>query len=393
MALQSDQAELPELTLQAIEWLVRLRSDDMDEAETHAFADWLSEDIHNAEAFADAENLFQNLTIAAQSPKVISPSLAEPNTTQISTLPVPSPINKPKESLSKLTPIMVRRPTEVPVVQAHHERNQPLAVRPEPVEGLVQRFLNKGWLALPLALAAAWLFAVVLIMPKQAHLFDDYLSDYHTNTGEVREVQLADGSQLLLNTNTAVSVEYQTSLRKIVLHHGQARFTVAKDNQRPFEVKTSGLLVRALGTVFEVYNPESSETRVTVQEHAVAVRLQPETFMTGSEQPTTKIVQEGQQLSYVGNGMLNPPEPTDLAQTSAWQQRKLSINDRPLGELIAELDRYRVGRIFLSDAKFLNLRVVGVFSLADPDAVLKKVCKVLALEQTHLGPYWIVLHR
>ena len=46
MALQSDQAELPELTLQAIEWLVRLRSDDMDEAETHAFADWLSEDIH-----------------------------------------------------------------------------------------------------------------------------------------------------------------------------------------------------------------------------------------------------------------------------------------------------------------------------------------------------------
>jgi outer membrane protein len=39
-----------------------------------------------------------------------------------------------KESLNKLIPIMVR--------QAHHERNQHLTVRPELVEGLVQRFLN-----------------------------------------------------------------------------------------------------------------------------------------------------------------------------------------------------------------------------------------------------------
>jgi len=39
-----------------------------------------------------------------------------------------------KETLKKLISLMVR--------QAHHERNQQLAVRPELVEGLVQRFLN-----------------------------------------------------------------------------------------------------------------------------------------------------------------------------------------------------------------------------------------------------------
>ena len=205
MVLHSDQAELPELTLQAIEWLVRLRSDDIDEAETHAFADWLSEDARNAEAFADAEKLFQNLTIAAQSPRVISKGLCEPNTTQICTRPGLNPINQPP----------ISRPKSV---------------------------LTKSWLALPLALAAAWLFAVGLVLPKQAHLLDNYLSDYHTNTGEVREVQLADGSQLLLNTNTAISVEYQDSIRQVILHHGQTRFTVAKDSQRPFEVKTGGLL-------------------------------------------------------------------------------------------------------------------------------------------------------
>ena len=40
-----------------------------------------------------------------------------------------------KESLNKLIPLMVR--------QAHHERNQPLTVRPELVEGLNQSFLKK----------------------------------------------------------------------------------------------------------------------------------------------------------------------------------------------------------------------------------------------------------
>jgi transmembrane sensor len=356
MALHPDQAELPNLTLQAIEWLVRLRSDAMDEAETHAFADWLSEDISHAEAFSEAEDLFQNLAIAAKTPRVITPGLIEPNTTQISTRPVAAPNTK--------TP--TRQPTSV---------------------------LTKGWLALPLALATAWLVAVGLVLPKQAHLFDRFLSDYHTQTGEVREIQLADGSQLLLNTNTAVSVQYQDSIRQITLHHGQARFTVAKDSQRPFEVKSDGLLVRALGTVFEVYKHESGETLVTVQEHVVAARLQPKTELAGKGQSAPVTVQEGQQLRYGGNGILNLPQPVDLAQASAWQHHKITLNDRPLGELIAELDRYRVGRIFLSDAKLSNLRVVGVFNLADPDAVLAKVCKILALKETRLGPLWVLLHR
>ncbi|MCX7103509.1 MAG: FecR family protein, partial [Methylobacter sp.] len=101
----------------------------------------------------------------------------------------------------------------------------------------------------------------------------------------------------------------------------------------------------------------------------------------------------GQQLRYSGNGPLNQLETVDLAQASDWQQHKISINDRPLGELIAELDRYRVGRIFLSDSNLKNLRVVGVFSLTDPDEVLKKVSKILALEETRLGPWWVLLHR
>lgn len=94
-----------------------------------------------------------------------------------------------------------------------------------------------------------------------------------------------------------------------------------------------------------------------------------------------------------GNGNLNKPEPVDGVQTTSWQQRRLFINDRPLAELIAELDRYRVGRIFLSDTRLKNLRVSGMFSLADPDAALDKVRKILVLQETRLGLWWVLLHR
>jgi transmembrane sensor len=126
-------------------------------------------------------------------------------------------------------------------------------------------------------LAAAWLVAVTLILPEQAYILDDYISDYRTGTGELKDIQLADGSRILLNTNTSLSVDYTESFRQITLHHGQALFTVVKDNKHPFVVASGGLAIRALGTAFEVYNPSHGEMSVTVQEHAVAVSIENKT--------------------------------------------------------------------------------------------------------------------
>ncbi len=65
-----------------------------------------------------------------------------------------------RETLNKLIPLMVR--------QAHHERNQQLAVRPEPVEGLVQRFPSAKNPVIPakagIQRLAAALLAVFLLL-------------------------------------------------------------------------------------------------------------------------------------------------------------------------------------------------------------------------------------
>ena len=356
MATNTDETKLPELKQQAIEWLILLRTHDISEAQIHAFADWLSQDILHAEAFANAEDVFNAMVVAAQSPR---------NNAQLA-----SKTNAPDN-------------IELAVIDT---QQTPPVRRPSS-----KRYLC--WLAVPMTLAAAWLFAVALVLPKQSHLLDDYLSDYHTKIGEQGNIALTGGSQILLNTNTAVSVDYQDSSRHITLHHGQARFTVAKDVQRPFEVNSGGLIVRALGTIFDVYQQESGKIDVTVMEHAVAARIQNESRTSTDGQSVQVEVQQGQRLRYDGKGKLNKPEPVDGLQIGAWQQRRLFINDRPLAELIEELDRYRVGRIFLSDTRLKNLRVTGMFSLADPDGALEKVRQILALQESRLGPWWVLLHR
>jgi transmembrane sensor len=341
----AEKIQPPDLIEEAVDWLVKLRGGNLSEAETHAFADWLSQDASHTDAFAKAEDFFNQMVSYAKHP---CPVDIEP---------------------------------------------MPLATKPRLAKMTVPKRTVKPWLAIPLALAAAWLVAVGLVFPNQTSLLNNLLSDYHTQTGETRDVQLADGSHLLLNTNTAVSVDYQPSQRLITLHHGQVRFSVAKDIQRPFEVKADALMVRALGTVFDVYRKHDDSIEVTVQEHAVVARIQKVSDHSKEDYSSQITIQAGQQLIYQGNEMLAQPATVNLAQASAWQQHRLLINNRPLSELIEELNRYRTGRIYLADDQLKNIPVTGLFPLDDPEDVLSSVQKVLALQETRLGPWWVLLHR
>jgi transmembrane sensor len=348
MPAPSDTSAHSSLQDQAIAWLVCLRDEDLSDAELEAFADWLDRDPQHAEAFAAAENLFKQMVVAG----TLSGAATAKQPFPRQTAPMPCRVVDLKPSAT-YSPARLHRP----------------------------------WFAASLAIAALCLLTIGVIMPKQSQLLRAYFSDFRTQTGEISDIQLSDGSHLLMNTNSAISVAFSADARRIVLHHGQVRFTVAKDAQRPFEVLADDLTVRALGTVFEVYKTADYQTDVTVQEHAVAVST------AQVDQDTERVtVVAGQGLSYKPGLPLPRPQAV-RAEQSAWHQHRLIINDQPLADLIAELERYRFGRIFLADASLENLRVTGVFSLDAPDEVLASVRKALALQETRIGPWWVLLHR
>lgn len=332
-----------ELTQQAIDWLVLLRSDDIQDDELCAFADWLAEDHAHSEAFAEAETLFEQMALAAGSENV-----AELNLSQVT------------------------------------EKNKPQAIRNS---GRVKNRVNFfDWLKPSYVVAASFIIFCIVFLSPQTYLTERLTSDYFTKAGEMREVKLVDGSILLLNTNSAVSIHYDDSVRKVILHHGQVRFTVAKALARPFVVATDNLNIRALGTVFDVYKTKKSDVKITVQEHAVAIN---DRLNNKSEVVT---VNAGQQVQFLANNTLLETEIIDLNQETSWQQQRLIINDRPLAELVEELERYRKKPVVFADEKLKNLRITGVFSLKNPDAILTTVCKVLNLTETRLLGGWSIIH-
>jgi len=56
---------------------------------------------------------------------------------------------------------------------------------------------------------------------------------HHTSVGERRQIQLADGGTLWLNTGSAVDVDYGPQLRRVVLVAGEILVSTAPDTQSP----------------------------------------------------------------------------------------------------------------------------------------------------------------
>lgn len=233
-----------------------------------------------------------------------------------------------------------------------------------------------------LAMAASLLLGVWMAWTP---LTDWMLSDYSTVAGEQKKVVLTDGSSVFLNTDTAISLDWSADKRRVVLLKGQVEFTVAKDMARPFEVVAGNTTVRALGTVFEVFGQASGAVDVNVSEHAVSVALQ--------DKPDTEPmrVEEGERLHYIGHGELNRAERVNLNQINAWLRGKLIFQDRPLVEVVAELNRYSKAKIVLKGGDIGQLRVSGVFPIDDA-AVLGALQKAFSIHSTHLGPWLIILH-
>lgn len=318
------------LSDEAIAWMVRLRSNRCTEEDFAHLAAWRRLSADHEQAYVEACRLWQDMGTA----------------------------------------LLGDRAPAVPVE----------AAGPPPVAARSRGLLRAGW-----ALAAS-LTAIAIL--HHFHYTDPWLSDYHTATGEQALVCLGDGSTVLLNTDTALSLADDEETRRLRLHHGQAVFTVMLDPERPFEVEAGGGRIRALGTAFEVYE-NAGRVAITVQEHAVQVHVGRE----AADGSRTSVVHAGERLRYDSEGRMQAQERIDLIEHSAWQRRKLVFQDRPLAEVIGEVNRYRRGHIVIANPHLHDLRVTSVFPTDDPEAVIEVIAETLAVEATRFSPWLVFLHR
>ncbi|AUF95944.1 iron dicitrate transport regulator FecR [Pseudomonas sp. 02C 26] len=203
-------------------------------------------------------------------------------------------------------------------------------------------------------------------------------ADFRTTVGERRQFQLADGSSLWLNTDSAVNVRYDGSQRLLDLLQGEILISTAPDAaQRPFKIHTRHGEVLALGTRFIVRTHEQN-AEVAVIEKAVEVR-------TASAGAAIR-VEAGQRLDF--NKRSSGAVQRSDASVGAWQQGSIIAVERPLAELLADLSRYRRG-VLRCDPQIARMKVSGAFPVDDTDLALTALESGLSLRVTRFSRYWV----
>lgn len=208
--------------------------------------------------------------------------------------------------------------------------------------------------------------------------WQDWQADYHTATGEQHALQLADGTTLILNTATSLDIRYTPRQRELILHHGEILIETGHQDpaQRPFIVSTPHGKLTALGTRFNVRN-HADHTLLGVFEGAVRIEL---------PQRQTSVIHHGEQTIFNANS-IQGPQTLDPA-LALWNQGMLLAQDMRMGDLVAELSRYRSG-IMRCHPAIQDMRVSGAFPLLDSDASLELLKKTLPIQIHSMTRYWV----
>jgi len=181
---------------------------------------------------------------------------------------------------------------------------------------------------------------------------------FQTKVGEQRSVLLADGSRVTLNTASKIEVSLQADHRIVQLLQGEVLFDVAHDAERPFDVHAGRVVVRAVGTQFDI-DRRATRTAVTVVEGRVAMIAAD--LRTGN----LPVLSAGDRVVVHGASLGTLEHDVNLSEVTAWTQHQLVFRHRPLGEIADEFNRYNVGRIEIRSPSLREQELTGTFSSND----------------------------
>lgn len=239
----------------------------------------------------------------------------------------------------------------------------------------LKRLAIAGTLGVLLGLAA--IFALNACPP--AYL----LADLHTGTGQWQTSVLEDGTQITLNSASAVNLHYDRQRRVLQLVQGEILVQVAKDAQRPFIVETAQGQIRALGTRF-VVSRSGDATVLSMLESRVQVRS------AGLPAEPATIVSSGQRVRITTREVGAPEQIDARSIDDAWKYHQLVVQGQSMAEVLDMLNRYRPGLISYDRDEIASMHVAAVLPLDDIDRSLQLLGQSFPqLRVRRLSPYLV----
>jgi transmembrane sensor len=212
-----------------------------------------------------------------------------------------------------------------------------------------------------------------------------WMADYSAPIGERRELTLADGTRVVLNTDSAIDVHFDATQRLIRLRRGEILVQTAPDTlvpSRPLRVGTGEGRMQALGTRFTV-RERAGRTYLAVFEGAI--KVEPVNAVGGE----ALVVRAGEKTDFDAQAA-SRVGPADNSITG-WTQGMLLADRMRLDDFVAELARYRRGFV-RCDPAIANLLISGAFPLNDTQRTLNMLVQTYPVAlTTHMNGYWVLL--
>ncbi len=188
---------------------------------------------------------------------------------------------------------------------------------------------------------------------------------YATALGEQRTERLVDGTQVVMNTDSALQARYSRKHREVELKRGEVQFDVTHDAARPFVVRIGGDIVTALGTRFQVRR-EADTTVVTLLEGRVEI---------AHGQARRRLQPRQQARLSVADGIA--VQSADIEQATGWLEGWLRFRGTPLREVIAEANRYSERKMRLGDPALAEVEFDGNFRAGDTASIAAAAALIL----------------
>lgn len=283
------------------------------------------------------------------------------------------------------------------IANAEHERAWQRAQQVSKMAGLVPATVGKAVLCRPVSSKLKRRQAIQALVVLMTGVPSGWLvykstpwrawsSDYSTAIGEQRAILLPDGTQIHLNTATAVDIAYDEQHRSLLLRAGEIMVTSAPDPitatgkaARPFLLITEHGSVRPIGTRF-IVRQQSSESHVAVLEGAVELRPK--------DSKVTQLLGVGRAASFDAAQIIS--EQALPVGSGLWTSGIFAAEDMRLDQLLSELGRYRSG--FLAcDPALADLRITGAFQLNNIDGALNNIAQLLSVDIRYRTRFWVTL--
>ena len=315
---------------QAAEWFVASRTGPLDEQGRADFMAWLrTSPLHVAE-YLGVASIARDLPAATSDPDVSVDALLAQTVAD-----------------ERVVSFKPPRPTREPAKRA---------------------WVWRGW-AVAASATCALLVSLVVWSVRDGELLG-LSKTYRTAHGEQSSARLPDGTVVHLNTDSAVTVHYGRGERVVDVDQGEALFQVARADGRRFRVVAGVAQVLDVATEFDVFR-QTSATVVTVVEGEVAVLETRGPPPMGAAVPAdAQRVRAGYQLRIDAGEASAQPVPVDVSQALAWLHHKIVFEQRPLGEVAEEFNRYARIPVVIEDATLRALPISGAVDAYDTDSFM-----------------------